>query len=167
MARWSTGWSRSRRRAPRRPISYISGRYVLQPEIFGILEDQTPGAGGEVQLTDALIELMTTQEIRPLEFAGRTFDCGSPAGFVARQPAHGDGKARAGLGVARRARTLGLAGPPGWARRLPDRSLRSAAPPSVMSLGGERRRPCVPANCCASVAVAPGKARLAKGADHE
>lgn len=61
---------------------YISGRYVLQPEIFGILENQTPGAGGEVQLTDALIELMKTQEIRPFEFAGRTFDCGSPAGFV-------------------------------------------------------------------------------------
>lgn len=61
---------------------YISGRYVLQPEIFGILENQTPGAGGEIQLTDALIELMKTQEIRPFEFAGSTYDCGSPAGFV-------------------------------------------------------------------------------------
>ena len=61
---------------------YMSGRYVLQPEIFGILEKQTPGAGGEIQLTDALIELMKTQEIRPFEFTGRTFDCGSPAGFV-------------------------------------------------------------------------------------
>jgi UTP--glucose-1-phosphate uridylyltransferase len=61
---------------------YISGRYVLQPEIFGILENQTPGAGGEIQVTDALIELMKTQEIRPYEFAGRTFDCGAPAGFV-------------------------------------------------------------------------------------
>jgi UTP--glucose-1-phosphate uridylyltransferase len=61
---------------------FISGRYVLQPEIFAILENQTPGAGGEIQLTDALIELMGSQEIRPFEFAGRTFDCGSPAGFV-------------------------------------------------------------------------------------
>jgi UTP--glucose-1-phosphate uridylyltransferase len=61
---------------------YISGRYVLQPEIFSLLEDQAPGAGGEIQLTDALIELMKTQEIRPVEFAGRTFDCGSPVGFV-------------------------------------------------------------------------------------
>jgi UTP--glucose-1-phosphate uridylyltransferase len=61
---------------------YMSGRYVLQPEIFGILESQSPGAGGEIQLTDALIELMKTQEIRPFEFTGRTFDCGSPAGFV-------------------------------------------------------------------------------------
>ena len=62
---------------------YMSGRYVLQPQIFDVLENQTPGAGGEVQLTDALIELMRTQEIRPFEFSGRTFDCGSPAGFVA------------------------------------------------------------------------------------
>jgi UTP--glucose-1-phosphate uridylyltransferase len=61
---------------------YISGRYVLQPEIFAILENQAPGAGGEIQITDALIELMKSQEIRPFEFAGRTFDCGSPAGFV-------------------------------------------------------------------------------------
>jgi UTP--glucose-1-phosphate uridylyltransferase len=62
---------------------FMAGRYVLQPEIFTILENLEPGAGGEVQLTDALIELMKTQEIRPFEFAGRTFDCGSPAGFVA------------------------------------------------------------------------------------
>jgi UTP--glucose-1-phosphate uridylyltransferase len=62
---------------------YMAGRYLLQPEIFGILENLPPGAGGEIQLTDALIELMKTQEIRPFEFAGRTFDCGSPAGFVA------------------------------------------------------------------------------------
>ncbi len=62
---------------------FISGRYILQPEIFGLLENQEPGAGGEIQLTDALVSLMGMQEIRPLEFSGRTFDCGSPAGFVA------------------------------------------------------------------------------------
>jgi UTP--glucose-1-phosphate uridylyltransferase len=61
---------------------YISGRYVLQPEIFALLEGQAPGAGGEIQLTDALIALMKEQEIRPFEFKGTTFDCGSPAGFV-------------------------------------------------------------------------------------
>ena len=61
---------------------YISGRYVLQPEIFCVLEDQQPGAGGEIQLTDALVRLMETQPIRAFEFRGRTFDCGSPAGFV-------------------------------------------------------------------------------------
>lgn len=62
---------------------FISGRYILQPEVFALLENQTPGAGGEIQLTDALISLMETQEIRPFEFAGRTFDCGTPAGYVA------------------------------------------------------------------------------------
>lgn len=61
---------------------YISGRYVLQPEIFAMLENQAPGAGGEIQLTDALISLMKTQEIRPFEFKGTTFDCGSAEGFV-------------------------------------------------------------------------------------
>jgi UTP--glucose-1-phosphate uridylyltransferase len=62
---------------------YISGRYILQPEVFALLDGQAPGAGGEIQLTDALIGLMETQEIRPYEFRGRTFDCGSPSGFVA------------------------------------------------------------------------------------
>lgn len=61
---------------------FISGRYILQPEIFSLLKDQEPGAGGEVQLTDALVALMATQEIRPFEFRGQTFDCGTPAGFV-------------------------------------------------------------------------------------
>lgn len=61
---------------------FISGRYVLQPEVFAHLENQKPGAGGEIQLTDAIISLLDSQEIRPFEFSGRTFDCGSPAGFV-------------------------------------------------------------------------------------
>jgi len=61
---------------------YVSGRYILQPEIFDLLEDQKPGAGGEIQLTDGLISLMGLQEIRPFEFQGSTFDCGNPAGFV-------------------------------------------------------------------------------------
>jgi len=61
---------------------YISGRYILQPEIFSILDRQAPGKGGEVQLTDALITLMDDQHIRPFVYDGTTFDCGSPAGFV-------------------------------------------------------------------------------------
>jgi UTP--glucose-1-phosphate uridylyltransferase len=61
---------------------FISGRYILHPEIFGMLENQEPGAGGEIQLTDALRTLLETQSIRPYEFSGRTFDCGSPAGYV-------------------------------------------------------------------------------------
>jgi len=61
---------------------YISGRYILQPRIFELLEDQKPGTGGEIQLTDALIQLMEMQPIWPFEFEGRTFDCGTPAGFI-------------------------------------------------------------------------------------
>ncbi|MCB1468971.1 MAG: UTP--glucose-1-phosphate uridylyltransferase [Rhizobiaceae bacterium] len=62
---------------------YISGRYILHPEIFALIKTQSPGAGGEIQLTDAISDLLATQELRPFEFAGRTFDCGSPAGYVA------------------------------------------------------------------------------------
>ena len=53
----SPRWSRSRPRARRRRTSHISGRYILQPEIFEILETQERGAGGEIQLTDAMITL--------------------------------------------------------------------------------------------------------------
>lgn len=62
---------------------YISGRYVLQPEIFGILENQTSGAGGEIQITDAMIALSRSQRFSGVRFDGRTFDCGSKAGFLA------------------------------------------------------------------------------------
>jgi UTP--glucose-1-phosphate uridylyltransferase len=62
---------------------YISGRYILHPEVFSLLENQAPGAGGEIQLTDALRALLESEEMRPYEFSGRTFDCGSPAGYVA------------------------------------------------------------------------------------
>lgn len=61
---------------------FISGRYILQPEIFAIIEQQAPGAGGEIQLTDAMLTLLETRNIRPFEFCGHTFDCGVPAGFV-------------------------------------------------------------------------------------
>ena len=58
---------------------YISGRYILQPEIFGHLENQTSGAGGEIQITDAMIRLSQTQRFSGVRFNGRTFDCGSKA----------------------------------------------------------------------------------------
>ena len=62
---------------------YISGRYILQPEIFGILENQASGAGGEIQITDAMIALSGSQRFTGVRFNGRTFDCGSKAGFLA------------------------------------------------------------------------------------
>jgi UTP--glucose-1-phosphate uridylyltransferase len=61
----------------------ITGRYILQPEIFDILARQERGTGGEIQLTDAMIELAKTQPFYGLKFEGRAFDCGSKIGFLA------------------------------------------------------------------------------------
>jgi UTP--glucose-1-phosphate uridylyltransferase len=60
----------------------ITGRYILQPEIFKILETQERGAGGEIQLTDAMIGLAKTQKFYGVEFEGERHDCGSKAGFL-------------------------------------------------------------------------------------
>lgn len=61
---------------------FISGRYILQPEIFSILADQTRGAGGEIQLTDAMQTLMKSQPFYGVKYDGRVFDCGSKVGFL-------------------------------------------------------------------------------------
>lgn len=61
---------------------FINGRYILQPEIFELLAKQEPGAGGEIQLTDAMLTLAKEQDIYGFTFRGRTFDCGSKEGFV-------------------------------------------------------------------------------------
>lgn len=61
---------------------YINGRYILQPEIFGILEGQEKGAGNEIQLTDAMLRLGREQPFYGYRYEGRTYDCGSPEGFV-------------------------------------------------------------------------------------
>ena len=61
----------------------ITGRYILQPEIFDILAAEKRGAGGEIQLTDAMIELARTQPFYGLQFKGKSFDCGSKVGFLA------------------------------------------------------------------------------------
>ena len=60
----------------------ISGRYILQPEIFQILERIEKGAGGEIQLTDGMIQLARTQSFHGARFDGRTYDCGSRLGFL-------------------------------------------------------------------------------------
>lgn len=60
----------------------IMGRYLLQPEIFDILEDQETGAGGEIQITDAMLKLMDKQPFHGLRVQGRIFDCGSKIGFL-------------------------------------------------------------------------------------
>jgi UTP--glucose-1-phosphate uridylyltransferase len=60
----------------------ISGRYVMSPEIFEILEKGEKGAGGEIQLTDGMKILAQNQSFHGVVFDGRTFDCGSPLGFL-------------------------------------------------------------------------------------
>jgi UTP--glucose-1-phosphate uridylyltransferase len=66
----------------------ITGRYILQPEIFDILAAEKRGAGNEIQLTDAMIELAGKQPFFGLKFAGRSFDCGSKVGFLAANVAY-------------------------------------------------------------------------------
>jgi UTP--glucose-1-phosphate uridylyltransferase len=67
----------------------VTGRYILQPEIFGVLEKQDRGAGGEIQLTDAMIALSKSQKFYGFNFDGTTYDCGSKLGFLAANVAFG------------------------------------------------------------------------------
>ncbi|HRD47434.1 MAG TPA: UTP--glucose-1-phosphate uridylyltransferase [Caulobacter sp.] len=61
---------------------FISGRYILQPEIFKLLADQAKGAGGEIQLTDAMFRLMAIESFHALEYEGVTYDCGDKIGLL-------------------------------------------------------------------------------------
>ncbi len=61
---------------------FISGRYILQPEIFGVLQGRERGAGGEIQLTDAMLRLLGSQEFHALEYEGTTYDCGDKVGWL-------------------------------------------------------------------------------------
>ena len=60
----------------------ILGRYIITPEIFNILENQEPGKGGEIQLTDALQTLATKEAIYAYNFEGRRYDVGDKLGFL-------------------------------------------------------------------------------------
>jgi len=66
----------------------ITGRYILQPEIFGLLAEQKRGTGNEIQLTDAMIALSQSQKFYGLKFEGKSFDCGSKVGFLAANVAY-------------------------------------------------------------------------------
>ncbi|MDB5429460.1 MAG: UTP--glucose-phosphate uridylyltransferase [Caulobacter sp.] len=61
---------------------FISGRYVLSADIFSLLEKTPRGAGGEIQLTDGMAELMKTQAFHALEYEGTTYDCGDRMGLL-------------------------------------------------------------------------------------
>lgn len=67
---------------------FINGRYILQPKIFELLENQETGAGGEIQLTDAMLALMGLEPFTGLRFEGETYDCGSKSGFLAANIAY-------------------------------------------------------------------------------
>jgi UTP--glucose-1-phosphate uridylyltransferase len=67
-------------RAPSNKI--VSGRYILQPEVMRTLEGQEKGAGGEIQLTDAMARMIGAQPFHAVTFEGQRFDCGSKTGFV-------------------------------------------------------------------------------------
>jgi len=60
----------------------LPGRYILQPEVMGALDAQEKGAGGEIQLTDAIAKLVGKQPLHAYRFDGERYDCGSAAGFV-------------------------------------------------------------------------------------
>jgi UTP--glucose-1-phosphate uridylyltransferase len=60
----------------------VVGRYILSPRIFHFLENQRPGAGREIQLTDAIARLLRDESVIAYEFQGRRYDCGSKLGYL-------------------------------------------------------------------------------------
>ncbi|MEH6758076.1 MAG: UTP--glucose-1-phosphate uridylyltransferase [Parasphingorhabdus sp.] len=60
----------------------LPGRYILQPEVMRILETQEAGAGGEIQLTDAMAQMIGKQPFHGMTFDGKRYDCGSKVGYV-------------------------------------------------------------------------------------
>jgi UTP--glucose-1-phosphate uridylyltransferase len=87
----------------------ITGRYILQPEIFAILEKVEKGAGGEIQLTDGMIALGKSQKFHGVRFDGRTYDTGSKLGFLTANIAFA--LARADIAPALREEIKNLLGP--------------------------------------------------------
>lgn len=61
---------------------YINGRYILDARIMSILSSQETGAGGEIQLTDAMLTMMKDEPFYGVTFEGQTYDCGSKLGFL-------------------------------------------------------------------------------------
>ena len=60
----------------------VVGRYILSPRIFDLLERTTPGAGGEIQLTDAIASLLGESQVNAYRFKGTRFDCGTHIGLI-------------------------------------------------------------------------------------
>jgi len=60
----------------------VVGRYILTPRIFALLEEVQAGAGGEIQLTDAIAKLLGEEKVLAYEFEGKRYDCGSKLGYL-------------------------------------------------------------------------------------
>ena len=85
---------------------FISGRYILQPEIFALLASQEPGAGNEIQLTDSMAKLMRTQAFHALEYDGVTYDCGDKIGYLRASAAYALASEEYGAAAAQTLRDL-------------------------------------------------------------
>ena len=86
----------------------ISGRYILQPEIFSLIAEQPRGTGGEIQLTDSMRVLMTRQQFSGVKFRGESFDCGSKVGFLAANVSYALDRPDIGAEFLRELRRRGL-----------------------------------------------------------
>ena len=84
----------------------IPGRYILQPEVMQILDAQEPGAGGEIQLTDAMAKLIGQQPFHGFTFDGQRYDCGDKAGWLTANLALGVAREDIGPAVREFAKTL-------------------------------------------------------------
>ena len=67
----------------------VVGRYILTPKVFDFIENLEGGAGGEIQLTDAIAKLLAEEEVIPFKFKGKRYDCGSKIGFLEASVAYG------------------------------------------------------------------------------
>ncbi len=88
--------------APERAPSTLAviGRYILQPDVFRHLEAAEPGAGGEIQLTDAIARMIADHALHGYRFDGRRFDCGDKLGFLEANLAFALGRAELADGAA-------------------------------------------------------------------
>ena len=84
----------------------ITGRYILQPEILGLLSDQAAGAGGEIQLTDAMARLMAQQSFHAFRYDGQDYDCGSKLGYFEAVLAYALDHSEIGADAAAMARSM-------------------------------------------------------------
>jgi len=79
----------------------VVGRYILTPQILELLRHQTPGRGGEIQLTDAISALLELEPVLAFQFEGVRYDCGSKLGYLQANVAYGLRHPEVGPGLRR------------------------------------------------------------------